>query len=79
MLKNYENLAKSESLNEVEIKAISTFSQPGIGLVKEAEAQKKPLLVIGTSDLTRIKKTLLGSVAEYVVKNAHCDVHVVRH
>jgi nucleotide-binding universal stress UspA family protein len=79
MLKKYEAMATDKGLKEVTSKIISTYRQAGIGLVKECEDLGCGLLIVGTRGLTGVRRILLGSVAEYVVKNAHCDVHIVRH
>ena len=77
ILKKYEAMATDKGL-KVTSKIISTYGQAGIGLVKESEDLGCGLLIVGTRGLTGVKRILLGSVAEYVVKNAHCDVHIVR-
>lgn len=78
LLKGYEEMAKRKGVREVETKVISTFWKPGAGLVKEAEASGCSLIVVGTRGLSGLQRVLLGSVAEFVVYNSHCDVHVVR-
>lgn len=81
MLEGYKLLAIKGGLKDVEIKVLSTFSplvSIGAILVIEAEKMGCVLIVVGTKGMTGIKRTLLGSVADYVVKNAHCDVYVVR-
>jgi len=59
-------------------KIVPVCNTVGGGLVTEAERQGVSLIVIGSRGLTGLKRTLLGSVADYVVKNAHCNVLVVR-
>ncbi|NHV60268.1 MAG: universal stress protein [Candidatus Verstraetearchaeota archaeon] len=78
LLKKYEEQAKKEGVKVVESKIVPTWDNPGAGFVTEAEKQGCALTVIGSRGLTGVKRALLGSVAEYVVKNAHCSVHVVR-
>ena len=66
---------------DAEIKVFAVFSAlMGVGavLVIEAERMGCALIVVGTRGKTGIKRTLLGSVASYVVQNAHCDVYDVR-
>ncbi|MDH5810777.1 MAG: universal stress protein [Candidatus Bathyarchaeia archaeon] len=78
LLKKYEEEAKKAGVKLVESKIVPTWDNPGAGFVAEAEKQGCALTVIGSRGLTGVKRALLGSVAEYVVKNAHCSVHVVR-
>jgi nucleotide-binding universal stress UspA family protein len=77
LLKELEEKAKKEGVN-AESKIISSWVTPGAGLVAEAEKQGCALIVIGSRGLTGLKRALLGSIADYVVKNAHCSVHIVR-
>lgn len=78
LLKKYEEKAKKDGVKVVESKIVPTWDNPGAGFVTEAEKQGCALTVIGSRGLTGVKRALLGSVAEYVVKNAHCSVHIVR-
>ncbi len=78
LLKKYEEQAKKEGVKVVESKIVPTWDNPGAGFVSEAEKQGCALTVIGSRGLTGVKRALIGSVAEYVVKNAHCSVHIVR-
>ena len=47
-------------------------------IVSAAEAQRAELLVVGTHGRTGLKRVVLGSVAEELVRLAHCSVLVVR-
>lgn len=47
-------------------------------IVNYAEDNKSDLIVMGTRGRTKLKKMLLGSVAQGVVTYAHCPVMVVR-
>lgn len=78
LLKKYEEKAKKEGVKVVESKIVPSWDNPGAGIVSEAEKQGCALTVIGSRGLTGVKRAVLGSVAEYVVKNSHCSVHVVR-
>jgi len=81
MLEKYKSKALEAGVADVKIKALSNFTplmSVGAVLVMEAEKMRCSLIVVGTRGMTGIKRTLLGSVADYVVKNAHCDVYVTR-
>jgi nucleotide-binding universal stress UspA family protein len=54
------------------------MEHPRAGLVRFAEETGADLLVIGTTGRTGLSRVLLGSVAESVVRHAHCRVLVVR-
>jgi nucleotide-binding universal stress UspA family protein len=78
LLKSYEEKAKKAGVKVVEAKIVPAWNETGAGFVTEAEKQGCALTVIGSRGNTGIKRTLLGSIAEYISKNAHCDVHIVR-
>ncbi len=78
MLDKYESEAKKAGLNSVSIDLIKSEETVGSELVKEAEKVGADLVIVGSRGLTGIKRVLLGSVAGYVTKFAHCDTMVVR-
>ncbi len=47
-------------------------------IVKAAEKRKIDVIVMGTHGRTGIKRALVGSVAENVVRHAPCSVFVIR-
>jgi nucleotide-binding universal stress UspA family protein len=55
------------------------YGNPYVAIVRKAEEMGASLLVIGGSGATGLKRVFLGSVAEKVVRNAHCSVLVARH
>lgn len=54
------------------------FGDPGHEIVEYAEAINADLIVLPSHGRTGIKRLLLGSVAERVVRLAHCPVLVLR-
>jgi len=52
--------------------------QPGDEICEQAAKRNADLIVISTHGHTGLKRYLLGSVAEYVVRQAPCSVLVVR-
>ena len=58
---------------------ISDFDRnPGHFLCETATKEKVGLLVLGTRGLGTIRRTIMGSVSDYVVHHAHCPVTVFR-
>jgi nucleotide-binding universal stress UspA family protein len=55
-----------------------THGAAGSGVVLEAEARGADLVVVGSRGATGLERFLLGSVAERVVRHAHCPVLVAR-
>ena len=78
LLKKYEEKAKSAGVKDVKAKIVEVWGGEGAGLINYADKHNCKLLVIGTRGLTGFKRTLLGSVAEYVLRNSGCDVLAVR-
>lgn len=52
--------------------------KPVDAIVKFAAKMNADLIVLGTQGRTGLPRTLIGSVAERVVRHAHCPVLVVR-
>ena len=51
---------------------------PGKEIVAAADAEGVSLIIIGSHGRSNIRERLLGTVSEYVVKNAHQPVLVVK-
>ena len=47
-------------------------------IVKQVEADRSDLLVIGSRDLTKSERLHLGSVSETLLRHAPCSVLIVR-
>jgi nucleotide-binding universal stress UspA family protein len=63
------------------VAAVSTATpvgSPAPAIVREAEQVKSDLLVVGARGLGHLKRMLLGSVSESVLRHAACPVLIVR-
>ncbi|XP_076469444.1 universal stress protein Slr1101-like [Babylonia areolata] len=58
------------------VKSVAS-AKPGEGIVKESEDAK--MVVVGSRGLGAVRRTLLGSVGDYLVHHCHCPVVVVKH
>jgi universal stress protein A len=56
----------------------STVGVPAEEIVRTAQSEAADLIIMGTHGWTGFKHMLLGSVAEKVLRMAHCPVLVVR-
>jgi nucleotide-binding universal stress UspA family protein len=54
------------------------FGRPDEKIVKLSEELKAGLIVVGSRGLSGVRRALLGSVSDSVVRHAHCPVLVVR-
>lgn len=75
---NLDNLRERLHGQGVEISHVFVNEMADRGLVKVAQDAKADLIVVGSHGRTGIARFLIGSVAEKVVRHAHCDVLVAR-
>jgi len=54
-------------------------ARAGEAIVDVAKEEHAMIVVMGTRGMGTIRRTMLGSVSDYVVHHAHCPVLVVRH
>ena len=50
----------------------------GEAITEEAADEKAGLIIMGTRGMGTVRRTLLGSVSDYVIHHATCPVLVVR-
>lgn len=48
--------------------------RPGEGIIEAAEKEKADCIVMGTRGLDMVRRTLLGSVSDYVVRHSNVPV-----
>jgi nucleotide-binding universal stress UspA family protein len=53
-------------------------NKPGEVICKVADEEKVALIVIGTRGLGKVRRTIMGSVSDFVVHHASCPVVVCR-
>ena len=53
-------------------------SQPGHVIVDKANEEHAQMVVMGTRGMGTVRRTLMGSVSDYVVHHAHCPVIICR-
>lgn len=57
---------------------VEPSNKPGESIVRVATDKKADMIVMGTRGLGTIRRTIMGSVSDYVVHHAHCPVIVCR-
>ena len=52
--------------------------KPGEVICSVANSEAVTMIVIGTRGLSSVRRTILGSVSDYVVQHVHCPVLICR-
>jgi len=74
--KTLQSMVRKSGLVRAESKV--TPGDPRVRILEEAKAHSAELIVVGTRGLKGVKRIVLGSVAEWILANASCDVLVGR-
>ena len=74
-----KDFAKTSSVSEVKTEILWDVHSVSESIVDYASAENINLIVIGTRGRTDLKRFLIGSVSNDVVRHAHCSVLLVRH
>lgn len=75
IIERFESLVKGAGLP---FEWLFVEDQPGPAAVKVAERRGADLIVVGSLGEKGIKRKLIPSTVEHIVKNAGCDVYVVK-
>ena len=73
---------RAEQLKSEGAKVIGTHlrtGEPDKEIIRLSEEIDANMIVIGSRGLTAVRRALMGSVSDSVVKHAHCPVLVMRH
>jgi len=62
----------------VRVKGLLVLGNPYLDIARTARRQRADLIVMGTHGRTGLTRALLGSVADRVLRTAHCPVLTVR-
>lgn len=77
LLSGYKEMAEKAGVKEVT--TVIEYGSPKIIIPKNiAKKQNIDLIVCGATGLNAIERFLMGSVSENIVRNANCDVLIVR-
>jgi nucleotide-binding universal stress UspA family protein len=68
---------KAKSLG-VELETHVAVGHPAEQILRHAEDEHADLIVMGRRGLSRVKRWMLGSVSERVLRYAHCPVTVIK-
>jgi nucleotide-binding universal stress UspA family protein len=73
-----ERVASHLQASGLSIETAVRQGDPRTEIEDEAKAWNADLIVLGSHGRTGVRRWLLGSVAEHVVRHAHCSVEVCR-
>lgn len=77
LLDDYQDYAYQQGLEKVE--TMIDYGSPKIEIASAIPSEKEiDLIMIGATGLNAVERLFVGSVSEYVIRNAPCDVLVVR-
>ncbi|XP_022296329.1 universal stress protein in QAH/OAS sulfhydrylase 3'region-like [Crassostrea virginica] len=76
-LEEFAQLLREAKINGT-VKSVHSAS-PGEGICKVAKEVNADLVITGTRGLGSVRRTLLGSVSDYILHHAHVPVIVCRH
>lgn len=74
-----EQIVTNDDRRDLAIQTVLRLGSPFVEIVRYAREANIDLIVMGTHGRGAIVHMLLGSVAERVVRKAHCPVLTVRH
>ena len=63
---------------QIKYTLLRSFSPAGEYVVKVAQDHHAKMIITGTRGMGVIRRTMLGSVSDYVVHHAHCPVLIAR-
>ncbi|XP_022334699.2 stress response protein NhaX-like [Crassostrea virginica] len=65
--------------HQIDGEVVRLFGNPGEQIVKKAEDIEATLVITGSRGLGTIRRTVLGSVSDYVIHHSHVPVIVYQH
>lgn len=69
----------AKNLGVEKITQVVKYGAPKTILVKDLPSEYQiDLIMVGATGLNAVERLLIGSVSEYIIRHAHCDVLVVR-
>ena len=77
LFQEYRQYAQEHDFNDIDF--VLEYGSPKVYISKNIPKDYQiDLIMIGATGLNAVERLFIGSVSEYVIRNAHCDVLVVR-
>ena len=64
---------------QIEHKLERLLGSPGDSIIKASEEQEVDLIVVGSRGQGALRRTILGSVSDYIIHHAHVPVMICKH
>ncbi|CAC5414392.1 unnamed protein product [Mytilus coruscus] len=77
LMEKYVADCKKLGLHDVDL--VKVIGEPGDGIIKAAEEKKADMIITGCRGLGQIRRTMVGSVSDYILHHSHVPVFVCRH
>ena len=77
LFQEYRQYAQEHDFNDIDF--VLEYGSPKVFISKNIPKDYQiDLIMMGATGLNAVERLFIGSVSEYVIRNAHCDVLVVR-
>ena len=77
LFQEYRQYAQEHNFNNIDF--VLEYGSPKVYISKNIPKDYQiDLIMMGATGLNAVERLFIGSVSEYVIRNAHCDVLVVR-
>ena len=77
LFQEYRQYAQDHDFNDIDF--VLEYGSPKVYISKNIPKDYQiDLIMMGATGLNAVERLFIGSVSEYVIRNAHCDVLVVR-
>ncbi|ELT97708.1 hypothetical protein CAPTEDRAFT_20968 [Capitella teleta] len=64
---------------KIDFEVVMDYEKPGEYICHVAQDKNATCIVMGTRGMGKLRRTIIGSVSNYVLNHAHCPVLVCRH
>ncbi|XP_045205230.2 putative universal stress protein SAUSA300_1656 [Mercenaria mercenaria] len=78
VFKKLDHVAKKYNIKHT-LERVERPHRPGEAIVKASHQQNVDLIITGTRGLGTIRRTIMGSVSDYIIHHAHVPVIVCKH
>lgn len=78
VFRSIENIANKHNVPH-KLERLNKPEKPGEAIIKAAEQQDVHLIIVGSRGMGTIRRTIMGSVSDYIMHHSHVPVVVCKH